>query len=66
MSVFRTGKYNSTDTINMERRSRINSTTSNRTSRRPTNLIDDKKSEFLQNSSTESLCLGKFFSQIYF
>lgn len=55
---------NSTETINVERRVRINSTTSNRTiggggAKRPINFMDNKKSEFLHNSSSESLCAGE-------
>lgn len=53
----RTATYNnSNETLCTERRSRINSS-SNRP-KRPFNLNDERRSDALQNSSTESLYLG--------
>lgn len=58
----RTSTYNnSCETLNHERRARINSSSNRPTmlAKRPFNLNDDKRSDVLQNSSTESLFLGK-------
>ena len=59
MLSYRTATYNnSSDIQHWEKRGRINST-ANQT-KRPRNLVDEKKSaEYLNNSSTESLSIGR-------